>query len=154
MRANFLRSSSSPPYAHLTAGICLVTSIDSCGPTFMRLTTLRICLLVSAWAVTVATAGPSGHLCEQGIGSLPGPEIGEHHRGISREDPDQGNPGEVVPLPNHLRPDQDLRLSLLNGLEDLLVRPPSPRGVTIHPGHGRVRRKEPSSGLDLLRPIP
>ena len=59
-------------------------------------------------------AGPTGDLREELEGSLAGPVIGNVQGQVGGENSDQGHPGKIVTLGNHLRSDQEVDIAPAN----------------------------------------
>jgi hypothetical protein len=92
----------------------------------------------------------TGHLRQQLEGPLGGPEVREVDPYVGVDDADQGDVGEVQPLRDHLRAEQDLHLAALHPLQDPVVRPLPGGRVDVHPGDARGREGLADGPLDLL----
>ena len=60
----------------------------------------------------LAAAGAAGDLRQQLEGPLGGAEIGQAEADVGRDDADQRDAREVVPLRDHLRADEDVDLAV------------------------------------------
>ena len=78
-----------------------------------------------------ATAAPH-HLGDQAEGPLVAAEIiGVKHL-VGGQNAHKGDPGEVQPLGDHLRPDEDIIIPPTEGRKELLVAVLSHGGVLVH----------------------
>ncbi len=90
----------------------------------------------------VGAARPAGHLGEELIGALTGPQVAASERKVRVDHPHQGELGEIVPLRCRLGGDHDVDLACLHLLDHL------PRGVGMGDGVGGEHR-QPRLGKQL-----
>ena len=94
---------------------------------------------------------PAGDLRDQLEGSLGSPEIGQVKPGVRIDDAHQGDPGKIQTFGDHLRPEQNVHLAPLDGVEDPVVGPLDRCGVGIHPRQSRGRNALGEPPLQELR---
>ena len=71
---------------------------------------------------------------------------------IRVHDAHHGHVREVQPLRDHLRPEQDVDLSLRHALEHPMVRPLGARRIQVHAGDTGLGEPETDEMLELLGP--
>src|SRR5690242_21861091 len=72
--------------------------------------------------------------------------------GVGVDDADHRHPGEIEPLGDHLRAQQDVHLAARHTLEDAVMAPLSARGVEIHAYDAGGGKPQPEIMLELLGP--
>ena len=98
----------------------------------------------------VAPPGPAGHLRHELEGPLGGAEVGHVQRRVGVDHADQRDVGEVEPLGDHLRAEQDPHLARPEGREHLLVAARRPHRVGVHPPHDVVGERRLDLALEPL----
>ena len=86
----------------------------------------------------IAAARASGHLREQLERALGGAKIRQAQSDIRRHHAHQRHVGNVVPLGDHLRADQDVEIALAESLQDDFVLPLAGDGVAIQARDARA----------------
>jgi len=81
---------------------------------------------------------------------LRGAEIGEVEGRVRVDDADHGHVRHVEALRDHLRADDDVRLSAPQPAERLAVVLARPHAVAVHAGDGELRQALPDFLLDLF----
>ncbi len=83
-------------------------------------------------------AGATGHLRDQLKGSLGSAEVRLVQGGIGIDDSHQRDVGEIEPLGDHLRAQQNAHFAGAKGLQGFIVAAPPPHGVAVHPQTANV----------------
>ncbi len=86
-------------------------------------------------------SGAPGHLHDQLRHTLAGAEVAGEQSAVGIQNRHQRNPREVMPLGQHLRADQNARLSLLNRREQLIHRVLARGTVTVNAQHRVIREQ-------------
>ena len=97
-------------------------------------------------------AGASRDLRDELACPFGGAEVGEVERRVGVDDADEHDVGEVEPLGDHLRADEDLDLAGAEGVERPLVAAAGAHRVGVHPGDARPGEEPAHLLLELLRP--
>ena len=98
----------------------------------------------------LASPGAADHLGEQAERVLSRSEIRQGNRGIRGNDADQSHAGNVMSFPQHLRSNQDLRFSVLQGFQNGLDLPPVLGGVAVEAGDPGCGETPLDLGFHLL----
>ena len=101
-----------------------------------------------------AAPGTSGALREQLEDALGGAEVGQGQRGIGGNHPHQRHAGEVVPLGDHLRADQQIQLSPTEAVENPPILSGAMRYVAVQSADARGGEHLRQQVRQLLRPRP
>ena len=101
---------------------------------------VRMIRLDQSESFFVPPAGPADRLHQQLPGALTGTVIAREERQIRQQHAHQRHIREIVALHNHLRPDQDVRLMIREGLHNFFMAVFSARRVEIHPQDLRFRK--------------
>ena len=99
----------------------------------------------------VAAAGATRHLHEELEGALVGPEVRDVHRDVGIHQAHERDIGEVEPLADHLRADQDIDLAGAKLAEHLAEAVLLRHRVGVHPLDPRPREHPADRLLDALR---
>ena len=79
-----------------------------------------------------AAPGAPGHLGQQGKGTLGTAKVGKIEPRIGADDPDQGDPGKIMPLGHHLGAEQNIDVAALHGTDQISMGAFAAGGVPIH----------------------
>ena len=99
-------------------------------------------------------AGAAGDLHQLGKQALGCAAVGGEQRGIGTERTDQRQLGEVVPLGQHLRADEDVGLAGVNLLDEDFPLFPALGGIAVDAQDARLRKTFGKNGFDALRAAP
>jgi len=80
----------------------------------------------------------AGHLCQELKGALGGAKVRKSQADVGVDHAHQGDIGNVVPLGDHLRSDQNVVAALAEAVKNALVEPLAGNAVTVHAGHARL----------------
>src|SRR5207237_2224217 len=100
------------------------------------------------WPITAT--GAAGNLRQQLERSLGSAEIGQREGGIGTQDRDQRDLGEIMPLRDHLRADENVDIARAKSAKHALVIANMPHGIAVDAAHARVREKMLQFGLQTL----
>ena len=98
----------------------------------------------------VAAAGAPRDLDEELEGALARPEVGDAERRVGVDDADERHVRQVVPLGDHLRPDEDVDLARAHPRQDRLDAAAAGH-VAVEPRDARHRERRGERLLELLR---
>lgn len=135
------------PQGDLLVEEALVVLTDAAGHSIVR----RVVGLDDDLSARLVAAGAARRLRDQHEAALRRAEVRHVEARVRADDADGRDVGDVVPLRDHLRAEQDVVLAAPKTLEDLLMREFRRRRVAVHADDARRRHERGELLLELLR---